>query len=344
MTLSKRILRLSLQIILTLAGLFVTVWGALAMFYRLQFPEMANILLIGLWCLAGLVLLAVLWRKRLLWALFGYLALLTVLLSWWNTLLPSNFRAWADDVAQMTHGEIRGDHLTLHNVRNFNWRSDTDYDIAWETREYDLSKLSSVDMLTSNWGIKPISHVLVSFGFDDGRFLTFTVEIRKEQHETYSSIGGFFKEFELSILATDERDAIRVRSNVRGEDVHLYRVTIPREDIRALLVAYIEQANELTTEPRFYNTITANCTTIVFHMMRNIIGALPVDYRLILTGYLPAYVQSVGGLEKGYSLDELTRLGDITERAKAADQAADFSIRIRQGVPGWQPLALPQAE
>ena len=180
-----------------------------------------------------------------------------------------------------------------------------------------------------------IAHVLVSFGFDDGQFVVFTVEIRKERGESYLEIGGFFKQFELSIVAADERDALRVRTNVRNEDVYLYRVNMSEEAMRALFLSYIQQTNQLQQEPRFYNTITANCTTIVFDMMRQIIRGLPLDYRLLLTGYLPGYVQDVGGLEQNLKLEELRQQGRITERARRAGNNMDFSRVIRDGVPGW---------
>jgi hypothetical protein len=64
-------------------------------------------------------------------------------------------------------------------------------------------------------------------------------------------VGGFFKSFELSIIATDERDAVLVRTNVRGEDVYLYRVNIPQAMMRQLLVSYVAQANALTRQARF---------------------------------------------------------------------------------------------
>lgn len=235
----------------------------------------------------------------------------------------------------MTHGRAEGSQVTLHNVRNFDWRSDEDYDPRWETRRYDLDQLTSVDLATSYWGMPAIAHVLASFGFDDGQFVVFTVEIRKERGESYSEIGGFFKQFELSIVAADERDALRVRTNVRNEDVYLYRVNMSEEAMRALFLSYIQQTNQLQQEPRFYNTITANCTTIVFDMMRQIIRGLPLDYRLLLTGYLPGYVQDVGGLEQNLKLEELRQQGRITERARRAGNNMDFSRVIRDGVPGW---------
>ncbi|KRW58557.1 Lnb N-terminal periplasmic domain-containing protein [Pseudomonas sp. TTU2014-080ASC] len=321
--------------LLSLIVLLSLVWGALALSYRLTLPGYLSWALIGLWSLAGVGVLWLIWARPLIWAVVAYAVLMGVLLLWWQSLQPSNQRLWADDVAQMTHGRIEDNQLFLDNVRNFNWRSDEDYDVRWESRRYDLDKLKSIDLFTSYWGMPAIAHVLVSFGFEDGQQLLFSVEIRKEKNEKYSEIGGFFKEFELSIVATDERDAVRVRTNVRGEDVYLYRLNMPPEAIRELLVQYVEQANELVEQPRFYNTVTANCTTIVYHMLQNIVDGLKFDHRLLLTGYLPSYVGELGGLQAGYSLDELREAGRITERAKAADQSPEFSRLIRQGVPGW---------
>jgi len=324
-------MRLPARLAFTPVFLTVSLWGALALFYRAPF----GLALALLWSLLGATLLFRLWRHPPLCALGLQLLALAILLLWWYSLSPSNQRDWADDVARTSHGQLAGQYLLLDNVRNFDWRSDQDYDITWENRRYDLRQLRSVDLLTSYWGMPTIAHILVSFGFADGRQLVFSVETRKERHEQYSELGGFFKEFELSIIAADERDAVRVRSNVRGEDVYLYRLDIPLPVMRQLLLAYVEQANALARRPSFYNTLTANCTSIVFDMVQNITGKLPIDYRLLLTGYLPSYVEDLGALQKGYSLDELRRLGRITERARLADDAPDFSERIRQGIPGW---------
>lgn len=326
------VLRILMQSGISLVLLLLTAWGTLALVY--QTLGVTGAIAITAWGLLGIVLQVVLWRGRVISAISSSVLSFAVLLFWWTSLEPSNQRSWASDVAQMSHGEITGSKLTLHNVRNFTWRSDDDFDAVWETRSYDLDQLASVDLITSYWGMPAIAHVLVSFGFNDGRFLTFTVEVRKEQAEAYSEIGGFFKQFELSIVATDERDALRVRTNVRGEDSYLYRIAMPPQAMRTLLVSYVQQANALIEQPRFYNTITANCTTIVFDMVRTIIGGLPADYRLLLTGYLPAYVMSVGGLQEGYSLDELSQRGRFTDRAKAAGEIDDFSWLIRRGVPG----------
>jgi hypothetical protein len=256
------------------------------------------------------------------------------LLIWWQRIAPSNNRIWADDVAQMSTGTVDGNRITLRNVRNFDWRSNTDYTQRWETRHYDLDRLNSVDMIMSYWTGPAIAHMLISFGFDDGEHVVFSVEIRRERIESFSEIGGFFKEFELSVIAADERDVIRVRTNVRGEDTYLYRLRMPVSAMRSLFLGYIDEANTLVRTPRFYNTITVNCTTLVYQMMQRIVGYLPLSYRLIFSGYLPEYVYRVGGLDQRFSITELRALGRISERAKESDRSEAFSADIRRGIPG----------
>jgi hypothetical protein len=311
-------------------------WVAAALAFQAPGGPLTRGLLVVLWALLALMLVAALWRGHAGTALAGFALACAAALAWWHTLRPSNERPWADDVARTATGEVRGSLVTLHDVRNFDWRSTDDYTPRWETRSYDLEKIESLDMITSYWAGPAIAHVLISFGFSDGQQLAFSVEIRRERGEKFNEIGGFFKEFELSIIAADERDIVRVRTNVRGEDDYLYRIRLPRADIRALFLAYVQQMNELERVPRFYNTVTVNCTTLVYHMVEHIVGRLPFSYGLVLSGYLPRYVYSIGGLDTRFTLQELRAAGRITLRARQADRSADFSAAIRRGIP---PLA-----
>lgn len=332
---TRSILSVSLNLLLSLLLLIAAAWGGFALYYQLALSTPWLIGGLLLWVGLSVFALIRLWRAPRLHGVLIYLILHTTLLLWWNSLTPSNNHQWQDDVAQMTSGHVEGDQVTLFNVRNFDWHSETEYTPRWETRTYDLSKLRSVDMLTSHWGMDAIAHVLVSFGFDDHQFVTFSVEIRKKKGQEFSEIAGFFKQYELSILATDERDAVAVRPNVRGEDTFLYRIDMPEAIRRQLFLSYIEQANQLLEQPRFYNTVTANCTTLVFAMMQHISGGLPLDSRLLLTGYLPSYIEELDGLTDGFSLSQLRSAGRITERSKSAEHSPAYSKIIRQGVPGW---------
>lgn len=319
----------------------LAIWGCFALWYQVPGGRALKSFYVLAWAALSLALLLAIWQGRTAFGILGFALTFGGLLLWWQSLAPSNDRVWADDVARMTTGTVAANRVTLQNVRNFDWRSDSDYTQRWESRSYDLDHLDSVDMILSYWSGRAIAHVLMSFGFDDGEHVVFSVEIRPQKSEGFSEIGGFFKEFELSIIAADERDVIRVRTNVRGEDDYLYRIRLPVSAVRSLFLAYVAQANELVRTPRFYNTVTVNCTTLVYHMVKHIVGYLPMDYRLLFSGYLPEYVYGVGGLDMRFKLDELRAFGRITERAHESDRSDSFSADIRRGVPRIQLAQLP---
>jgi hypothetical protein len=217
---------------------FTGVWAAFALWYRFPAAHGAEWVAVSVSIAWFFAIAALIIRSRRLAALL-YVLTGILLILWWVSIRPSNDRYWADDVAMMTTGVADppdSSLVTLMNVRNFRWRTETDYTTTWEARSYDLRHLASVDMLLSYWSGPAIAHTLVSFGFDDGQFVTFSVEIRKEQGEAFSQVGGFFKAFETSVIAADERDIVRVRTNVRGEDVYLYRIALPREAMRSLFL------------------------------------------------------------------------------------------------------------
>nr|WP_241695982.1 DUF4105 domain-containing protein [Solimonas terrae] len=327
-------LHLSLLWLGSLLSLSATAWGGLALGYQLPARGPGRGWMIGAWIVMGLLVTVLPWSGHAGAALVVGAIAMTVLLAWWRTIRPSNTRVWADDVARQLGSRVVGDIVTLENVRNFEWRSLGDYSARWETRQYDLGQLRSVDALLSYWTGPLIAHVLVSFGFADDRYLAFSIEIRKEHGEAYSALGGFFRKFETGLVAADERDIVRLRSNLRREDVYLYRIALPPDAIRSLFLAYLAEAESLRRRPRWYNTATANCTTVVFEMLRRIVGRLPLDYRLLLSGRLPEYIAGLGGLTPGVDLATLRRAGCINTRAWLADQDPAFSQRIRDGVPG----------
>jgi len=321
--------RLLLVGVAVLVTLLSGAWAALALWYQLPGGVVARTLGSAMWVLV-VIALAVETIRRRSWLFPGiYVALYGLLLWWWSGIAPSNQRDWADDVSRPLTGRVEGHQVVLDNVRDFTWRSDDDYDARWETRRYDLDRLVSADAVLSYWGSKAIAHAMISFGFDDGSHVVFSVEIRRERGEEYSPIGGFFKQFETALVAADELDIIRVRTNVRGEDDYLYPLRMGKPAMRALFLSCVHAANELAVTPKFYNTISFNCTTIVYRMARQIDPGLPRDIRLLLTGYLPGYLHEMGAVDRSVSVEVLRQRGRITERARSST-TEDFSWAIRR--------------
>jgi hypothetical protein len=308
-------------------------WCALAVWFRFAASETVRDLLAGAILALTLVTVVCLATSRRWLALSVCAALFVTVLAWWTTITPSNDRDWTPDVARSVTATIDGDRLVVSNVRNFIWRSDTDFDQRWEQRTYSISRVSNVDLVLSYWAGEAIAHLIVSFGFDDGVRLDFSIETRKERGEAYSTIAGFFRQYELAMVAADERDVVRVRSNVRGEDVRIYRLRMPPPYAQALLREYVADANDLARSPQWYNTLTGNCTTLVFGMIRVIRPGLLLDYRVLLSGYLPNYAYDLGATDTSVPFGKLRELSGIHDKAARADADPDFSVKIREGIP-----------
>jgi hypothetical protein len=321
----------AMLVVFTILVVATAIWSSLALAY--QSRGTARVLMMACLVIIALATIVLAFRTRAWWPMMVYAAVFVALLLWWRTILPSNERDWSPDVGRLAQATVSGNRVVIDHVRDFRWRSDTDFDERWERRSYDLDHLVSTDMIFSYWGMPAIAHTMISFGFDDGSHVVFSVEIRRERNEAFSEVGGFFREFELIVIAADERDIVAVRTNVRGEDDYLYRIALPRAEARSLFLAYVAEANQLVGTPRFYNTLTSNCTTQVYDMAKRIVGDLPLDYRLLLTGYLPSYLYARDGLDRSHSLDELRAMGRITDRARQAGTADSFSADIRRGIP-----------
>ncbi len=274
------------------------------------------------------------WMRPYRRAMLGVVGMCVAVFAWWSAIEASNDRDWLADVARAPTAAIDGDLVTIRKVRNFHYRSETDFDERWEERTYDLSKLIGVDMFMSYWGSPWIAHTIVSWEFDDGQHLAISIETRKEKGEAYSAVLGFFRQFELYYVVADERDVVGVRTGYRGEEVYLYRLGTSVETARALLLDYLGEINRLAVKPEWYNAATHNCTTAIFGHTENIAAANPWDWRILVNGSLDELGYERGTIDTSLPFVELRKRSNITERARAAASAPNFSHRIRQGLPG----------
>ena len=261
------------------------------------------------------------------------LAGFALVLAWWLTLKPSNDRAWQPDVAQTAWAEIDGDHVTIHNVRNCDYRTEGDYTPHWETRSYDLSQIRGMDILLTYWGSPWIAHPIVSFQFGDNDYLAMSIETRKEVGEQYSAIRGFFRYYELIYTVSDERDVVRLRTNYRkGEETYLFHTLATPEHARATFLNYLKKINRIRNRPEWYNALTNNCTTNI----ATLAGEPQLDWRVLLNGRADQMLYERGDLATGnLPFAQLKQQAHINAAARVANDAPDFSRRIREGRAGF---------
>jgi hypothetical protein len=242
----------------------------------------------GLAAVYALGTLAILlWLRPFAWALAACGLAFVALLIWWGTIRPSNEGDWQPDVARLPRVEVQGGQLIVRNVRNFDYRTESDFTPRYEDRIYDLSTLRGVDGFMSYWGSPAIAHTIMSWQFDNAPPLAISIETRKRKGQEYSAIKGFFKQYEIIYVVADERDVVGLRTNHRGEQVYLYRLKSTPKLARALLLDYVDSMNSLVERPQFYNALADNCTTTIRRHREHVDpDAPPFDWRLLANGYL----------------------------------------------------------
>jgi hypothetical protein len=270
------------------------------------------------------------WRIK---ALGGFSILFAGMLVSWLCIEPSNDRAWQPEVARLPYATIDGERITVHNIRNFAYRTETDFTPVYYTKTYDLTKLESVDLFVTYWMGPVIAHTIVSFGFGGEDFLAVSVEARKELGEGYSSLKGFFRQYELIYVVADERDVIRLRTNYRNdppEEVYRYRMYATPETGRRFFLEYMKTINDVRAHPRFYNTLTTNCTNVIWLHAHVNPERVPFSWKILASGYVPEYLYDMGRLDTSVSFAELTQRGHVNPIAQALGDTPEFSRQIRK--------------
>ena len=323
--------------LISLAVTALTGWGALAIYYSNLPGEGLRKVLALTFAVFGVALLAwYLFSARRVLPLLIFFAAFLLLVFWWSTIPPKQDRDWAPEYVRLPYATRNDDLVTIHNIRNFDYRTETDFTPRYYDKTFDLRQLDSVDVIASYWMGEAIAHIFLSFGFADKDFLAISIETRRQRHQSYSTIAGFFKQYELFYVVADERDLIGLRTNYRKdppEDVYLYRTRAPADNARRLFLDYIREINSLAEKPEFYNAFTTNCTTSILTHTRVNQGGLPLSWKVLLSGYIPQYLYERSGIDTSLPLEELKRRSHINAAAKASDDAADFSQRIRTGLP-----------
>ncbi|MBM2805590.1 MAG: hypothetical protein HW419_3483 [Deltaproteobacteria bacterium] len=297
-------MKILLRIILGIVIVGMTLWGVGLFYLSPLLPEGWRAF--GAGGYAVLTMLAFFLLPRRGRTALAATAVFAMLVFLFFRIPASNNRDWQPDVAQTPYATINGDLITIHNVRNFDYRSDADFDPRWENRTYNLSKLDSAEIIAVYWAGKAIAHVMVSFGFEGKDYLTVSIETRKENGESYSTLAGFF-----------------------------------RQNLRRIFLDYIKSMNDLRERPSYYNTLTTNCTTTILMHTRMNPESPPMSWKVLLSGYVPDYLYDLGRLDTSRPFAELEKMSRVNDRAHGADKDAAFSQRIREGLPIPAPLAQP---
>lgn len=259
-----------------------------------------------------------------------FLAITAVIVGFVTT--PSNDRNWNDDQTVLPYAEVKGDLVSIHNVRNFSYTSTTDFVKNYYDKVFDLKKLKKVWYIVEPFsGIPGSAHTFLSFEFADDQFLSVSVEIRKEKGESFHPVKGLFNKYELMYVLADERDVVKLRSNYRKDLVYMYPVKTTQEKTQALFIDVITRVNHLKDNPEFYNTITNTCTTnIVKHVDAVTPGRVPfLNLSVLFPESSDELAYKLGLIDTELSFEDARRRFYINDKALKYADDKDFSKKIR---------------
>jgi Domain of unknown function (DUF4105) len=305
-------------------------WATLAIYYS-NLPSAG--LRVALAVSFAILAICLLWLSRDRRASAVFLMLFVGVVAWWLSISPSHDRPWRPEVAVMPRATIDGDRVHVTGVRNFEYRSLNDFTVRYEDREVQLSHLTSLDFFVSYWSEGLVGHTFLSFIFDNAPPLDISIETRPEVGEGFNPVASLFIQFELIYVVGDERDLVRVRTNYRNETVYLYRLNSSSDNVRRLFMVYVKRINELADRPEFYHLLSNSCTINIIRYANAAGRAGRFDIRHIFNGLIDNYLYYSGRMNTTLPFDELRRRSQINEAAQAADDAPDFSERIRASLP-----------
>ena len=336
----KSMLWSMLSFLLAVATIMATAWTFGALYYDgpAAVPGGWNLLLAIVW-MFSVVVLAKKARFAYIWQLRLLICCLPVYV-YWLSIRPSNDRDWQPEFAQTGYVDIDKSHLTFHQFRNFDYEVDGSptgkITERWESRTHDLNQLNGIDLIFDAFGGKLMAHPMLSFDFGDEGHVLLSIETRKETHESFSTIGGIYKMFELQYIFGDEADFVRVRTNIRDEPCYIYRTSTTPEDAKKLLLTCIQSQNRLKNQPHWYNAITTNCTTS-YRAQTPVEHRHPFDWRTLVNGQLDLMLYEKEALTTGdLTFEELRIQAFINKAAQAHPEGSGFSAAIRKGRVGFE--------
>src|SRR4249920_567682 len=277
-------------------------WATLAIHYsnlpsaRLRIALAMSFAALAIWLL---------WLSRDRRASVVFIMLFLGVVAWWLSISPSHDRPWRPEVAVMPRATIDGDRVHIAGVRNFEYRSSTDFTVRYEERTIQLSHLTGLDFFVSYWSEGLVGHTFLSFIFDNAPPLTISIETRPEMGEGFDPIASLFKQFELIYVVGTERDLVGVRTNHRRETVYLYRLNTSADDARRLLLVYLARINELADHAEFYHLLTNSCTINIVRYANAAGRVGQFDIKHLLNGFIDRYLYRAGLVDRTLPFEEL---------------------------------------
>ncbi len=249
---------------------------------------------------------------------------------------PSHERNWELGQEQLPHFNFDGDRMTIEKFRHFKWRTETEADIRYETRTFDVTDITGVDVFISHFDdFEGLAHIFLSFGFSDGRHVVISLETRREVGETFSPFLGILRQFEVIYIVGSEQDIVGLRTDIRDERVYLYRTIASPAQAQELLRKLAEDVNAIYQRPQMYNTLTNNCTNALTRRVEDMSTVkFPLTWKTLLPGYFDEVLYEMGLIVPMGNFSE-TKRNSLIDNIRVHRHSPEYESDLRAviGIP-----------
>lgn len=244
---------------------------------------------------------------------------------------PTHNRNWSEDQKVLPSCSIKENLISIYNIRNFKYESDIKHSPSYYNKTYNLDKITSTDFIYVPFSDFPgAAHTFLSFGFENNEYLAISIEIRKKKGDKFSALKGLFNYYEIMYVVADEKDIIKLRTDIRNEKVYIFPTKVNQKDMKALFLDIMKRINKLNNKAEFYNTLFNNCAIgIVKHINSISHKKIPFNYKIMLPGYSDKLAYEQGLINSDKSLEESKELFLINEKAAKFNNSENFSQKIR---------------
>ncbi len=268
--------------------------------------------------------------------IYTFIILILAIVVWQSSKdVPLNAN-WQEQLSVTSTAEFDGDFVTVKNVRNFRYGpTETDMHPAYYNKIYNLNEIKQVWYVTEPFNENELAaHTFVSFEFQNGDFLSISIEARKTKEQQYSIWKGLLRTYPLIYIAADERDVVLLRANLRKDKVYVYPVKLEKsENAKLLLTDMLQTMNKLvTTNPEWYHTLFANCTSqIAKHVNKITPGRIsPLSWQLWLTASADELALKHGLIDTDLDIENARKKYSINEASEKIGDTDEYSKAIRE--------------
>lgn len=234
---------------------------------------------------------------------------------------------WTEDALLLPQVTFEDNQIQISNIRDWRYQEGKVLSYSYYEDSFEKGSVTNLYLLLNPFGKwEGVGHSFLIFEFENGKTISVSIEARREKGQSYSAVKGLFNAYEIWYSIASPADHITRRALYYNEDIYKYSIRITKESMNLLFEDIMNTVHELETTPKFYNTISSNCTNLLVDSANRVKkGSIPLHYSRVFTGYTDNHLHTLGFIENKKSFEEVEQEARIDLYIKEMFYDAEYS-------------------